>query len=133
MKRLTAKQYAIALHELTRGLTHAEIDAIVRKFVTLLADRNQTSLAEKISQEFQRQALIQEGVVEGNLTTAQRVPDTEKKEIEETLSQMLKKTIRLQGHVDASVLGGMIVAFPDLLIDASLRTRLHTLKQSLSE
>ena len=133
MKRLTAKQYAIALHELTRGLTHAEIDAIVRKFVTLLADRNQTSLAEKISQEFQRQALIQQGVGEGNRTTAQRVPDTEKKEIEETLSQMLKKTIRLQGHVDASVLGGMIVAFPDLLIDASLRTRLHTLKQSLSE
>lgn len=133
MKRLKPKQYAVALYELTKGLSHAEIDGVISKFVRLLAERNQTSLSEKIIHEFQLHSLGQEGAVEGILTTAHRLPEAGKKTIEEKLGQRLKKTVRLQEHIDARVLGGLIVAFPNLLIDASLRTRLQAMKQSMSQ
>lgn len=133
MTRLTPKQYAIALYELTRGLSHAEIDAVVKKFMKMVADRNQASLAERIILEYHRQALSHEGVIEGDLTTAKAVPDVERKEIELALGKMLKKTVHLNDRVDAQLIGGLVVSFPDLLIDASLRNQLSALKHSLSQ
>ncbi|MDD5342317.1 MAG: ATP synthase F1 subunit delta [Patescibacteria group bacterium] len=131
MKRITPKHYAILLYELTEGLTHQEIDAVMKKFVHLLADRNQISLAERIAAEFHRYSLIKENITEGELVTAQALSVRDKKIIEEALAKLLKQTVRLNESIDATLLGGIMVRFPDLLIDASLKNRLANLKESM--
>lgn len=131
MRKITPKHYAVLLAELTEDLSHQEIERVVKKFVLLLVGRNQLSLAEKIVYEFHHHYLKIAGQREGELTSARPLPEREKKEIERALAGLLKQEVILRDKIDRTLLGGVLIRFPDLLIDASLKGRLQSLKQSL--
>lgn len=132
MKKTTPKHYAILLHELTRDIPASAADDVIRKFVDLLVRRNQTSLAEKICDEYDRHVLAQEGVREGNLITAHAVTEKEHHALEEAFSKLLGGKIVLRKNIDQNLIGGLVVKFTDLLVDASVKHRLAELRDNLT-
>ena len=55
----------------------------------------------------------------------------EKKKLELVLQKKRNKKIELENEVDPSILGGIILKFPDSLIDESIRGRLEKAKYDL--
>ena len=54
-------------------------------------------------------------------------------EIKDELAKVLGKTIRIEAEVDPSLLGGLIVKAGSRMVDGSLKTKLNSLKQAMSE
>src|SRR5207247_11261640 len=56
---------------------------------------------------------------------------TERQLVKERLEALTAKSIELQTKVDKEIIGGFIARVGDVLIDASLATRLQVLRQDL--
>jgi F-type H+-transporting ATPase subunit delta len=71
--------------------------------------------------------------VVAQITSAKPLIDTQIQEIKDELAKVLGKTIRIEAEVDPSLLGGLIVKAGSRMVDGSLKTKLNSLKQAMSE
>jgi F-type H+-transporting ATPase subunit delta len=69
--------------------------------------------------------------LELELTTAVPIDDAEAETIRTKLAEASRHEVTLERHVDASILGGVIVRVRDRLVDLSVRGRLEALRLSL--
>ncbi|HVL10931.1 MAG TPA: ATP synthase F1 subunit delta, partial [Gemmata sp.] len=68
------------------------------------------------------------GRVRVRVTSAAELSDEQRRSLSGKLAEMLKKEPVLDVRVDPELLGGMIVQVGDRVIDTTVRTRLHTLR-----
>ncbi len=71
------------------------------------------------------------GIEHITAVTAVPMTEDEKKKLENVLLQKRNKKITLENVVDPSILGGIVLRFPDSLIDASLKGGLKKAKYDL--
>ena len=127
MKKNTPKDYAIALYEATKDLQGAELGKTLQGFVALLAKKNLLSQAEKIIAAFIAHAQQQECVQEIDITTARTVEI----KLLEAIQSAFGKNVNAHMAVDESLIGGFVVKTKDTIFDASLKTQIARLNQSL--
>lgn len=72
------------------------------------------------------------GIAEAQVTTAVEIAKSERAALVERLERATGKTIRAAFAVDPGLLGGATVRVGDRLVDASLRTRLESLRRQLA-
>lgn len=108
------------------------LGGMVRNFCFLLADKHRLDLLEKIAGEYQSLADTEKGIVRGELVCA--VPLDEKKQhaVRDALAEKAGKTLVLDFRVDATLLGGMVLTVGDNVMDASLKTQLGLLKDTIT-
>lgn len=126
-KKLSANQYAKVLYEVTQGLQGESLHKAITEF-TLLVRKNQAwKRMSEIVEAFQKYARKQEGWVELHVTSAH------------TLSEKILEEIRNQfgGKADVTVaedttlLGGIKVQTDNKIFDASVKTQLQKMKETL--
>ena len=66
------------------------------------------------------------------VTSASALTTDERREIEKLLKKKVRGTYDLEEHVDASLIGGLIVTIGDMQIDASTRGNIQRLAHSLT-
>jgi F-type H+-transporting ATPase subunit delta len=121
-------------HETLAGvLEGAKAHAILINFLKLLLANKRFALAAEVLRDFQRRADAQLGIARVTLVTARGVDANEALEFERALSESLKKKVVLSRSVDASIKAGYVVKIGNTLVDASLKSRLQGLKESLSQ
>jgi F-type H+-transporting ATPase subunit delta len=69
------------------------------------------------------------GRVAVSVRTATPLDDTLREQIRERLSQALRREVVLDCHVDASLIGGMLIRVGDTVYDSSIVNRLTRIKQ----
>ena len=79
--------------------------------------------------------LYQTAVAMSTAEVVSAVPltETEKQKLSETLSARLGRTVTLTCTVDESLLGGMVVHVDGKVLDGSLRSRLHAVKEVMKQ
>ena len=122
------KKIATALYEATKDLQGAELGKTLQGFVALLAKKNLLSQAEKIIAAFIAYAQQQECVREIDITTARAVEI----KLLEAIQSAFGKNVNAHMAVDESLIGGFVVKTKDTIFDASLKTQINKLKQSLT-
>ena len=134
-KKISNKQFAEALFAVTDGLKGEKLNEALRQFVLLLVKYHKLKQGSRIIAEFEKYAKKQAGVIEIEITSARKLSDT-------TINH-IKKIFSAQGGsasgggveatelIDAALLGGVKVKMEDKILDASLKTQLLNLKQSL--
>lgn len=127
MKKNSPRQFAIALYEATSGAKKDDIEQIVANFAALLAKGRQLKLADKIIEEFINYAKEKDGLVRINITTATKLDEN----IIESIKKVFGKKVETTENIDKSIIGGLIVRTKDVILDASVKTQLTKLKQSL--
>ena len=130
--KITAKQYAQCLYELTSTQSEDKIKDILSKFVVLLDKRHALNLAPAISVAFTELWNREHGEVVAELTSAREL----KSEAKELITNYLKNKsgateVILDENVDKSILGGFILKYNNKIIDASLRSSLEELKTQM--
>jgi F-type H+-transporting ATPase subunit delta len=128
MAKITPRQYAVALFESTKNVKGSKLNEVLKSFIILLAKSHKIKLIEKIIEELNKYANEQEGIEQAEVITA--------KEIDQKTEQAIKKVfggkIDMKKKVDSQIIGGIIIKTQDKILDASLKTQLKKLKETMN-
>ncbi len=105
--------------------------ALTLKFLGLLAANNRASALPAVVSAFQRLAADKRGAVAAEVTTAIALTAAQTKGVASALRQALGKDPEITTRVDPAILGGMRVRVGSRLFDASLKSKLDSLKYAL--
>lgn len=113
-------------------LAKAGIDGLSANFFRLLASNRRLFAVADIIKAFRMIAAKARGEVTAEVTSATTLNDQQLAELKQTLKASVGKDVTLNAHVDPSLLGGLIVKVGSRMVDSSLKTKLQSLKVSLS-
>ncbi len=108
-----------------------KVSPLVMNFLRVLNSRRRAGLLPEIADRFEELLAEQRGIVEVDVTVAQRLSDAELDQVRDRVSQALGKTAVVHQYVDESIIGGLMLRVGDRLIDASARYQLQTLRQRM--
>ncbi|QEK13219.1 F0F1 ATP synthase subunit delta [Crassaminicella thermophila] len=102
-------------------------------FLKILIDKRRTKAFEGIVNKYGRLANDHNNIVEGTVVTVVPLKDEDKLKIENKLSAMTGKKIKLKNEIDPSIIGGILVRIGDKVIDGTIQNRLNELQKSFAE
>lgn len=127
MKKSSTRQYAIALYKATSEAKKGDIEAIVANFASLLAKDRKLKSAGKIIDEYVNYAKEQDGFKQINIISAINLDEKTINNIKKVFGEKVEATV----NVDKNIIGGLIIKTKDVILDASIKTQINKLKQSL--
>jgi len=130
--KISAKQYAQTLYELTEGKTKPEIEKSVADFARYIYKERKLKLAGKIIEQFGKIYNSEKGIVEAEVVTREKMDEALEKKIKSYIQKKYDaKEVVLKNIVDENIKGGMIVKIGDEVVDGSIAGRLGELKKIL--
>ena len=127
MAKMLPKQYGKILYESTKGLKGADLETVIKNFVSFLQKAQMISKVEYIMQEFETYAKKQEGIERIEIVSARLLSETQIKEI----SKHFRARVEASTTVDPSLIGGIKVKTENTILDGSIKGQLEKLKQQL--
>jgi F-type H+-transporting ATPase subunit delta len=109
----------------------ARFHATTKKFLGLLAANGRASALSAVIAGYEKLAADARGEVQAQVTTAVPLTAAQAKGLAQALRQALGKAPQIETRVDPSILGGVKVRVGSRLFDASLRSKLDSLKFAL--
>ena len=107
-------------------------DSTFASFIALLADNHRLDALPEIAALFEQRKREAEKVLQVHVRTATPIDAGETAKLKDALKRRFGRDIELEQTVDPSVLGGAIVDAGDVVIDGSVRGRLHQLEAALT-
>ena len=109
----------------------AQFNATTQKFLGLLAANRRADALPSVIASFERLSAAHRGVVAAEVTTAVKLTAAQAKGVKAALAQALGQEPEITTRVDPDMLGGLKVKVGSRLFDASLRSKLDSLKFAL--
>lgn len=106
-------------------------DPMLLNFFLVLIEKDRVSLFDSICKAYKKFMNEKENIVDVKVTTARKITAKQEAEVAEKVSKMLNKKVVLSKHIDARLLGGIVIQVGDKLIDGSVARRLKNIKHSL--
>lgn len=97
----------------------------------LLLERRRLELLPAVAEHFHRLVNARDGIVEGVVTSAAPLDETDVQELRTKLEPIAGGSLELDYRVDPALLGGVVVRLGDRLLDGSVRGRLERLRARL--
>jgi len=130
--RISAKQYAQVLYELTRGKSESEVGVAIERFVCELGKNKQLGLAQKIIEKFENIYNQENGILEAKVESAFKLEENEIEKVKKYLSDKYGvKEVILNNEINSEVKGGVIIKTKDEILDLSVAGNLNRLKREL--
>jgi F-type H+-transporting ATPase subunit delta len=109
----------------------AKLNPAMQNFVRVLAENHRLLLLPEIAAHYEALRSEIENTVDVEVTSAVELNGAQAEKLKQALSTRLKRQVRMQTSVDATLLGGAVVRAGDLVIDGSLKGRLERLATEL--
>lgn len=126
--KFSAEDKAKGLSALAAG---AGLSVTTQKFLGLLAANRRTAALEGVIKAFQRLAEARRGSVSAQVVTAVPLTEAQAAGLAAALRTALGKDPQISTRVDPAILGGLKVRVGSRLYDASLKSKLDSLKFAL--
>lgn len=108
-----------------------KISNIVRNTLMVLIDKHRELFLDDIFEVYKRFADDSRNIQDAEVRSAAQLTDKDFKALEDKLSAMTGKNIRLTTKVDPSLIGGLVVRIGDKVIDGSVIKRLAVMKNRM--
>ena len=110
-----------------------DFSPFTKNFLRLLVEGGRFRLLGEIAEAYRQEVDAYHGVVEVGVTTASPLADAERDALKGTLARALAggKQVRLEVHVDPSLVAGLSTRIGSVVYDGSLDHQLHQLRQQL--
>jgi F-type H+-transporting ATPase subunit delta len=102
-----------------------------RKFLGLLTANRRAAALPTVIETFERLAAARKGLVAAKVTTAAPLTPAQAKSLAAALANAIGREPQIETVVDPAILGGVKVRVGSRLYDASLKTKLDSLKFAL--
>ena len=103
----------------------------VTQFVSVMAENHRLALAGEVATLFAELRSALDAAANVTVTSAFDVADATIEQLAASLTTKLGKTVEMTVETDASLIGGAIIRAGDMVIDGSVRGRLHKLATAL--
>jgi len=107
-------------------------DSPFASFVKLLADNHRLEALPEIAALFEERKREAERILQVRVRTAAPIDAAETAKLKDALKRRFGRDIELEQTVDPAVLGGAVIDAGDVVIDGSVRGRLHQLEAALT-
>lgn len=132
--KVSVKQYAQTLYELTDDKGDQEISDIVAKFVAKMKYDGHMRMAKNVIVAFEQVYNDAHGIVVATVTSAFPLSDTQKTSVEQYIAKRYSaQSVALTYHEDAHIKGGIVIRVADEVLDASVNGRLKALHRALMQ
>jgi len=109
----------------------AKLKPGMQNFVRVLAENHRLLLLPEIAGHYEALRSDVENTIDVEVISAVALNSAQADKLSQALSARLKRKVRMQNSVDATLLGGAVVRAGDLVIDGSLKGRLQRLATEL--
>jgi F-type H+-transporting ATPase subunit delta len=107
-------------------------DSLFASFISLLADNQRLHALPEITALFEQRKREAEKVLQVRVRTAAPIDASETAKLKDALKRRFGRDIELEQSVDPAVIGGAVIDAGDVVIDGSVRGRLHQLEAALT-
>ena len=109
------------------------VKGIAANFLRVIAANRRLFAVSEIIRGFNALVAKQKGEVSAYVTVADTLSDARMGEIRDTLKTVTGKDVQIDVTVDPSIIGGLKVKVGSRMVDASLRTKLNSIKFAMKE
>lgn len=109
----------------------AGLDKTVGNFLKVLLDAGKMPVLPQVAAEYAAMADEATGKVRGEVAAPSALEAAEVERIAAALSKALGKQVILESREDAALIGGVVARVGNLVFDASVRTQIQRMKESL--
>jgi len=103
-----------------------------RNFVAVLIRNDRIVGLDDVMREFRREINQRLGIHEARVTSARKLDDQEKKDLEKQIAALTGGIVEAQFVEDGSLLGGAVIQVGSTVYDGSVRGRLDRLREELT-
>jgi F-type H+-transporting ATPase subunit delta len=114
-------------------LKAAGIGGTAANFFRLVARKRRLFATSDIIRDFNLLVANHKGEVSAQVTVAEPLSAARLAEVKAALAEVTGKDVVVDVKVDPSIIGGLVVNLGSRMIDTSLRTKLHALKNAMKE
>jgi len=114
-------------------LDKAGISGAAANFLRVVAGNRRLFAVREMIRGFNRLVAAHKGEVTAQVTVAEQLNDTRMNEIRAALREVTGKDVQVEVTVDPSIIGGLKVKLGSRMVDASLRTKLNSIKIAMKE
>jgi F-type H+-transporting ATPase subunit delta len=125
---MSAEQVAVLMIEVA-GASLGERGA---NFVRVLADNDRLTVLPEIAAQFDALRANAEGTLEATITSAMAMEQAQIDDIVAGLKAKFQRAVNVTVAVDASLIGGAVIAIGDQVIDGSVKGRLEKMTFALA-
>ncbi len=118
---------------LSAVLDKAGIKGVAANFLRVVASNRRLFAAREMIRGFNALVARHKGEVTAQVTVAERLNDARMNEIRDALKAVTGKDVQIDVDVDPSIIGGLKVKVGSRMVDASLRTKLNSIKFAMKE
>lgn len=117
-----------------KSLFSGKVHSLTMAFFDIITRKNREPILASIAREFHNSYNEYRGIGKATVTTAIPLDDKLRAEIEKLVRKYSdKKQIELREIVDPALIGGFILKVGDRQVDASIKSKLKTLKVDFSQ
>jgi F-type H+-transporting ATPase subunit delta len=114
-------------------LAKAEIKGVAANFLRIIAQNRRLFAVREMIRGFNRLVAKHKGEVTAEVTVAEALNDARMAEVRDALKSVTGKDVTIDVTVDPSIIGGLKVKLGSRMVDASLRTKLNSIKFAMKE
>lgn len=108
-----------------------EESGLTERFINLILNEGRENAAQFIANSFITLYRQQKNITSGKLTTAVPVSDEMKQKMQKMVESRTNGTVEFQTEVNPEIIGGFVLDYDTYRMDASVKTKLRTIKTQL--
>ncbi len=126
----TADEQVAAVNSIMQA---AGIDGLTAKFIGLVASKRRLFALPGMIAGFRQLAADAKGIVRAEVTVAEQPSAGQLQDIAAALKDAAGKEVMVDLKIDPSLIGGLIVKMGSKMVDASLKTKLNSMRLAMKE
>ena len=111
----------------------AGLSQLVANFIRLVAANRRLFALPDMIRAFRERVAEAKGIVRAQVTLAEQPSDKVLNDIKAALREVAKANIALDVKIDPSLIGGLVVKVGSRMVDASVRTKLNSIRLAMKE
>jgi F-type H+-transporting ATPase subunit delta len=112
-------------------LFKGQASELVYSMIRVANEKGRAGILDEIAAEYTKLLDVQLGNVDVDVTSATELEPDQRETINQRVNGMLGKNANLHHHVDASIIGGLVVRIGDKVLDASVKSQLKSLRERM--
>ena len=131
--KIKTEQYAQALIESLSGLSPEKQKSVISNFAQVLFRNNDGHLLGRVIDSFSKIWNEQNSIVVAEIKSAHKIDENTEKVLIKRIKEAAKASeAEIKKTIEIKILGGVVIKYGDKIFDASLRSRLNSLRDEFS-
>ncbi len=114
-------------------LDRAGISGLAANFIKLSAANRRLFALPDMIRAYREKVREAKGIVRAEVRVAEKPSDAVIEDIKASLRDVAKSEVDIDLHIDPSLIGGIVVKMGSRMVDASLRTKLNSIRLAMRE